>query len=97
MKREKKTPNLVSGRILELLKGFGKCRAPEKIQMLTQTSRSGLGWDGGHRRGRFLINCLMSFPFKRSGSYPCGVNRNFCDGFWAQDVRHQLGFNIKKL
>lgn len=75
--------NSVSGRILEVLEGCGKCRAPGqgKLQMLTQSSRNGLGWDGGHRRGRFLINCLVSLSFKRSDSYPCGVNRNFCNGF----------------
>lgn len=77
--------NSVSGRIPELLEGSGKCRAPGKDPDAEPGQQEGAGVDGGHTRGRFLINCLISFSFKRSDSYPCGVNRNFCNGFWAQD------------
>lgn len=47
-------------------------------------------------RGRSLISCLIRCSPKRSD--PSGVNRNLsadCAGFWAQDFRHQLHFNIK--
>lgn len=99
----------LSGSILELLEGFGSAepqgqgkswrikKLPERDADPDQQERAGVGWRalGSNTRGRFLINCLISFSLKRSDSYPSGVNRNVRDGFWPQDFRHQLQFNIK--